>query len=228
MKLQILALVIRLTAGAALAMAMPTSAAVVVFGPDSCGGPASCAEGGSISQDWGDSAEVDVSHRSVTAPGNSTELAGRQLRFSGGGLYGGDVALVRRDPNNPDQHAEIRLDLLLPGTVTLHTVDLGSYAAMPDFLSYAVFDSDWKELRRGGFSPNGPAEIQLELDIISSKGLILQFGVASAGWGVRSIEYSFASPAAIPEPTSWAMLVAGFAMIGVVRRRRAMPARAAV
>ena len=47
------------------------------------------------------------------------------------------------------------------------------------------------------------------------------FGLGVAGWGLNSIEITGNTVAAVPEPETYAMLLAGLGVIGVMARRRA-------
>jgi hypothetical protein len=218
-------------AAAGLVMTAPASGAVVVFGPDSCGGPASCTDFGLISQNFGDTAEVNISYRGVSAPGDNATVANRPWRYSDGGMSGGNGAFVSPSSGAPNLFAEFRLDLLEPGSVTLNSVDFGTYFGLAETLEWFVFDTSWNPLDSGTVVLDENALVSVLLNITSSTGLILQFGAASLGGGIQNIDFTYAAPAgppppppppppAVPEPASWAMLMAGFGLIGAVRRRR--------
>jgi hypothetical protein len=213
-------------AAAGLMMTVPATAAVVVFGPDSCGGPATCVDFGLISQGFGDTADVNISYRGVSAPGNNATVANRPWRYSDGGLSGGNGAFVSPSSSAPQLFAEFRLDPLQPGSVTLNSVDFGTYFGIAETLEYFVFDTAWNPLGNGTVLLDENALVRVLLGITSSNGLILQFGAASLGGGIQNIDFTFNAPAppppppAVPEPASWAMLMAGFGLIGAVRRHR--------
>lgn len=217
---------------AAMAVPTPASATVVVFGPDSCGGPNTCADFSVISQGFGDTADVDLSYRSASAPGNSATVATRPWRYSDGGLSGGNGAFVLPNGGTPNQVAEVRFDLLSTGTITLNSVDFGTYLGSADTLSYYLYDTSWSLLTSGSvlLDPLGLTNVAFNLS--STVGLILQFGEASVGGGIQNISYSFdvppapPPPPAVPEPASWAMLLVGFSMVGSARRHRARRALA--
>jgi hypothetical protein len=213
-------------AAAGLMLTTPATAAVVVFGPDSCGGPATCTDFGLISQDFGDTAEVNISYRGVAAPGDNATVAARPWRYSDGGMSGGNGAFVAPSSSAPQLFAEFRLDLLEPGSVTLNSVDFGTYFGIAETLEYFVFDTAWNPLGSGTVLLDENALVQVLLGITSSNGLILQFGAASLGGGIQNIDFTWNAaagpnpPPAVPEPASWAMLMTGFGLIGTVRRRR--------
>lgn len=212
-------------AAAGLMMAVPASAAVVVFGPDSCGGPATCTDFSPISQSFGDTAEVNISYRGVAAPGDNATVSARPWRYSDGGLSGSNGAFVSPSSSAPQLFAEFRLDLLEAGTVTLNSVDFGTYFGIAETLEYFVFDTAWNPLANGTVLLDENALVSVLLGITSSNGLILQFGAASLGGGIQNINFSHNAPVAppppaVPEPASWAMLMAGFGLIGSVRRHR--------
>jgi hypothetical protein len=203
----------------AASMAAPAAATVIIFGPDSCGGPATCTDFSIISQNFGDTADVNLSYRSASGPGNTASVNTRPLRFSELGVSGSNGAFVVPNGATPNQQAEIRFDLLSTGTITLGSVDFGTYFGSADLLDYRVYDGNWALLTSGSTLLDPGSLTRVVLNITSANGLILQFGPASVGGGIQNIDYSF-DPPAVPEPASWAMLVAGFGLIGTTRRFR--------
>jgi hypothetical protein len=208
---------------AAAMAAAPAAGTVLVFGPDSCGGPASCADFSMISQEFGDTGTVNLSYRSASGPGNTATVGSRPLRYSDGGVSGSNGAFVLPG-DTTDQQAEIRFDLLSAGTITLNSVDFGTVFGSAATLAWAVYDTDWTMLGSGNVLLDPAGFTTVSFNVSSAIGLVLQFGAASLGGGVQSISYSRAEePApslAVPEPASWALLVAGFSMVGSIRRRR--------
>ena len=54
-----------------------------------------------------------------------------------------------------------------------------------------------------------------------SEGFNAAFGLVDEGWGLNSIEITGNTVAAVPEPETYARLLAGLGVIGVMSRRRA-------
>lgn len=212
----------KVAATALLLMAAQVTGNVVVFGPDSCGGPATCQDFSPISQSFGDSAQVNLSYRGVASAGDNATVANRPWRFSDGGLSGGNGAFVGPSSSFPNLFAEVRFDLLQAGTVTLNSVDFGTYSGDAESLDYFVWDGNWNPLTSGSVLLNANALQQVVLNLTSGSGLILQFGTASLSGGIQNIDFDSAGPVApgVPEPASWAMLLAGFGLVGTVRRRQ--------
>jgi hypothetical protein len=161
----------------------------------------------------------------VAAPGDNATVSARPWRYSDGGLSGSNGAFVSPSSSAPQLFAEFRLDLLQAGTVTLNSVDFGTYFGIAETLEYFVFDTVWNPLANGTVLLDENALVSVLLGITSSNGLILQFGAASLGGGIQNINFSHNAPVAppppaVPEPASWAMLMAGFGLIGSVRRHR--------
>ena len=218
---------------AGLAMTAPAMGAVVVFGPGSCGA-SNCTDFSPIDQAFGDTADVNISYRGVAAPGNNATISNRPWRYSDGGVSGSNGAFVSPSSGAPNLFAEFRLDLLAPGTVTLNSVDFGTYFGSAETLEWFVFDADWNPLGNGSLLLDPGGLVTTLLGFSASNGLIFQFGAASLGGGIQNIDFSFSAavapppppPPAVPEPASWAMLMAGFALVGAARRRREGPQRA--
>lgn len=68
------------------------------------------------------------------------------------------------------------------------------------------------------FGPvTGPASVALTSPLTTSMGA-LSFTLSRSD---GTVEAQLGTPAAVPEPTSWALLISGFGMTGVALRRRA-------
>lgn len=208
--------------------AAPATATTIIFGAGSCGGPASCSHLSPISQTFGDTADVDISYRSALGPGNTATLATHPLLFSDGGISGSDGAFVQFDSGSPSQVAEIRFDLIDGGQITLNSASFGSHTGSHGLLTWRVYTGTWAFLGSGGVGLTPAGLLPVTMGFTSTNGLILQFGGASVGGGIQNIDYSFSlggpggggGAGAIPEPASWALLIAGFGLTGAARRQR--------
>jgi hypothetical protein len=61
---------------------------------------------------------------------------------------------------------------------------------------------------------------------VCSSDLVLFSGRINASSGFGTITFDAPSPAGVPEPSTWALMIAGFGGAGAMLRRRSAAARA--
>lgn len=210
MKQSLIALSLAGIAFAAVPAAATTT--IVVFDAASCAG--GCIDYSFIDQTVGDTANVDVSHRTTHGTGNAT-TSENALRFWSGNYSGSAAAWANTTIG------EIRLTTLSAGTVTLDSVDFGGYLNAVRDIDYRVYDFSWNLLTSGTVATAPTSLTTISFGQSSADGLIFQFGPDGYNGGIQNLTFSFESGIApVPEPASWAMLIAGFGLTGTVMRRR--------
>lgn len=197
---------------AAAASAAPVSAAttVVVFDTASCTG--GCVNYSFMDQTVGDTADVDVSHRSTNGIGN-VATAEAALRFWNGQYSGASAAWANTG------FGEFRLTTINAGTLTLDSVDFGGYPNLLREIDFRVYDFGWNLLTSGTVATAPNSLTTVNFGQTSATGLIFQFGPDGFNGGVQNLTFSF-NNGTVPEPASWAMLIAGFGLVGAAMRRR--------
>jgi len=122
------------------------------------------------------------------------------------------------------QVTEIRLELLSSGkSITLDSFDMGRITGA--FLTnLRVYDLGWNLLWSVSSQiASFEAALSYAPNVSATNGLIIQHGPGSENRGLDNIVFtvkdSVAMPA-VPEPASWAMMIAGFGLVGAAMRRR--------
>lgn len=174
-----------------------------------------------ISQNFGDSAEADVSYRIVQSFGNST-LASGELRHWKTGY--GDLTGVAWSTNSSSR-GEIRIQSLdSQATVTLNGFDLATYGATARQGSWRVFDLSWNLLPNGSGSalaPVGKSHLDVDLAIASVGGLILQWGDNPGITGINNVSFSVSAPVVhTPLPPALLLLAPALGGLAMLRRRK--------
>jgi hypothetical protein len=204
---------------AAMTFAAPANATTTILdfdGSQACA--AACANGVAVRQTYGDTADVDVSYLVRDAFGASTVLSPFQIwwdiGFSDlqGVVTGAEVS-------------EISIQLLTAGkSISLDSFDMGRFtgAARTDL---RVYDFGWNLLwsATDQFAPITGERLSYAPGVSSTNGLIIQHGPGSNNRGLDNITYTLSDivvAPAVPEPASWAMLIAGFGLVGAVMRRQ--------
>jgi hypothetical protein len=207
---------------AVLAMLSAPALAVDVvldFSGDICASPGTqvCGNGSPISQSYGDvSGVLAVAYRSIRASDGQTyedhlKYWGSSYSNLQGVAWGGTSS-----------NAYIGEIVFTPGAnqvVSLNGLDFGDYANRNRTSSAQILDAGTQQVlwSTGTFDP-GTTALHLAPGVSSSAGLILRWGPDSYDVGVDNISLSVT---AVPEPGSWALLLAGTAVLGLRARRRA-------
>ncbi len=217
-------------AASGLAMTTPVSAAttVLTFPSSACQNffvPVPCSNNLFISQQYGDQAGLDVSYRSVYQPGNPAD-PGNAVYQNDVYYYNtgyGDLSGVLYGTNGLTAANEITFSLTSPGSIiTLNSLDFAGYA-FDQNTSFRIYDLAYNLLFNSG-TVVAPVtgHSSMAFNISSLTGLRLQYGPDGYNTGIDNIAFSIdpAVGAAVPEPATWAMMLAGFGLVGGAMRRR--------
>lgn len=220
MKLHLLAASLALAAGASQANVLDfgQSGAPMLCSStsDGLGAATACANFGYFLQSYGDVAGVlDVTY---SAPRIND---GRSLRWwsdSYNDLYG----VLWADSGDADSRARIELKPLDGKTVTLTHFDFGAYPNSTRDTTINVFAiGNAVPL----FTYSGPVGAGLthngfDINVSSTTGLWLEWQDSAYNVGIDNVTFTLNDVGAVPEPSTYALLLAGLAACGAVARRR--------
>jgi PEP-CTERM motif len=215
-----------------LGLATQASAATLDFGSagnpvictaaaDGSGPLIACGNGSAISQSYGDVAgSVDVSYSAprVTNPQSLLWWAG-----SYNNLYG----VAWAPGNDSNSRARIEIKAVNPGdSINLASFTLGAYPnttlnttvnifAIGGTIPLFAFSGNV-----GNSGTNTPTIFSPNLTV--NGGLWIEWADSAYNVGIDNIQYNVvpAVGGAVPEPSTWAMLLTGFGFIGAAARRR--------
>ncbi len=218
-----------LAASAALAaFTIPATAHASIttldFAGSICGvaGDQNCGNGSRIGQNYGDSANVDVSYASYTI---ADDLAEDHLKHWTSS-YGDLTNVVWGGSNATNYYAAITFTPLAGYELRLLDFDTGCYVnrASCRTMTYSVLENGTSVLSGSGISTLYPGHASVALASgWSSDGYTLRWGPDSYDVGLDNIRFEWreiSNNAGVPEPASWAMLIAGFGLVGAASRRR--------
>jgi hypothetical protein len=179
----------------AVAAAPMATATTITFDASSCVGTCDIYGGGGalIDQGFGDTANLDVTYRLASAPGNSADAthdfgAANSLSFWLS-EYSGSSAAYAETRNI--KIGEVRFETLAPGIFTLNSVDIGGYRNAVRSIGLRVYDLDYNELYNISEDTFSTSLKTVALGQSTSRGLILQFGPDGFDGGIQNISYSF-------------------------------------
>ena len=175
------------------------------------------ANGAALVANFGSIGDVTLTYSTLSGIGNST-VTGNKWRlwgFGAGQQYGGTTAAYNEA--NLTAVGQIVFTVNTPGIrLTLDSVSIGGYNGFRQNASVRVYDLNYNELFTNSFDAGFAAPVPVLPGLPSTTtGLILQFGPDALNNGVTSLTYS-----AVPEPAIWAMMIAGFGLVGAARRRQ--------
>jgi hypothetical protein len=197
-------------------LSVPASATTYVLDFNSIGGNCAgvCTNSEVFFQTMGDVAGVvDVSHRSLVGTGNSAvkqdflKFYATEYGDLNGIAFGGIIR--QSEPSVP----EITFRALGSEGITLHGLQAGGWRGSHN-TEFRVYDLSYNLLYSSGTvtAPRfGHIDVSLG-DIFSTTGLVLQFGPTGLNTGIDNVRFSVGG--AVPEPASWAMMIAGFGLVG--------------
>jgi hypothetical protein len=196
------------------------------FSGNICGvaGNAACFDGTQIGQNYGDSAFINLSHRSGDALSNATIEPYLKLWR----LQYGDLERVIWGGTNPaGQFSEITFAPTAGYEVRLISLDAGCYRARASCqtLNYDIRDLSGNIISAGSQSTNSPTHSLLSVNSgWYSNGIVLKWGPDGFDVGLDNIAFdvrAIQQVGGVPEPTTWAMMIMGFGAVGSSLRRRA-------
>ena len=202
---------------AALGVAASAKADTLTFVGPICDTPGNvCANFSSILQTYGDVAgQLDVQYDSdISNPGVSPF---RYWADQYSGLF--DVAF-----GEVGSTVEIYLQPLSGYRITLLGFDIGSYTGLPPTVDHesqvTILGGDGSPiLSTGPTTIFGNAPTHFAPGLTRSDGFRIQFGPDAFDVGIDNINFELT---AVPEPSTWAMMILGFGAAGsMIRRRRA-------
>jgi hypothetical protein len=193
---------------AALALSAPAQAARILDFSSACGGAASC----SIGQDYGDDAQVNISYRTVD--GETGETVENFLRFAETGF--GDLQGAAYGGGG-EYYAEIVFNAADGYELSLASFDFAGLAARTRAF-FEIYALDGSPVAAVAYrTPAGHGAASFESDY--RNGLVLRWK-PSADVAVDNIAFDIRSMTAVPEPGTWALMIAGFGLAGAALRRR--------
>lgn len=210
--------------GAMLVLAgAPAMAATTVldFSGNICGeaGGQACGNGTPIVNSYGSSAPVTVRWRNAAGPGNTATRNPFVLWW--GSAYA-DLAGVAYTVST----GEARFEISEGFSLTLDSVDVGGWPNTNRNSGVRVYDLDFNLLFNGAPVFPGQTALTVALGQSSNRGLILQWGPDAFNGGIDNLTFTVRSndTPVIPEPATWALMIAGFGLVGVAARRRTVAA----
>ncbi|MFW2831328.1 PEPxxWA-CTERM sorting domain-containing protein [Sphingomonas sp. ID0503] len=203
---------------AALALGVTASAGAVTTVIDINSGSCddgTCSDYEALSQSLGDSAIVDVSHRSLTLGGAVYE---QSLKYWNVG-YGDLTGIAWGGADQANYRGQWTFTPIAGYEISLISFEAGCYQnrASCQTVSYSVTDGAGAAVTNGTQSTAYPGHATVALDTLySSNGLVLTWGPDSYDVGLDKLTFDVRAidAPAVPEPASWAMLIAGFGLIG--------------
>lgn len=202
----------------AFAFTGPTLAATTTldFSGPICGGPCSVTD--PIDADYGSSTNLAISWRSLDAPGDGGVLASNVFHWDT--LFGDLVDIAYASSAFV---GEARFELLGAGlTLTLESVDGAGFDGSSYDSGIRIYDLDYGPLFDSGVvSFPFPGHTTIDLGQSSTSGLILQWGPEADLAGIDNLRFRIdGEQPIVPEPATWAMMIAGFGAVGIATRRR--------
>jgi hypothetical protein len=192
---------------------------VLDFGNTNCSG--TCTDGSVFSQTYGDQPGLDISYRSMNAPGGST--VGYQGLQYWNANYGDLNGVVWGGTSATTGVPEITFALTGSGTIRLNSLDYAGWPNASRPTSFRIYDLSYNLLFNSGtvLAP-GTGHSTIAFNTGNTSGLRLQWGPDGFNGGIDNLSFSLNEPlGAVPEPATWLMMIAGFGLVGAGMRRRA-------
>ena len=186
---------------------------------DGLGAVGACGNGQYLSQTYGDVAGVvDVTY---SAPRIGADRSLRWWDSAYNSLYG----VAWADSGDLDSRARIELKPLASGSgITLTSFDLGAWpntARGTTVNIYAIGGGAPIYTYSGNVGDAGSnTPTSFAVNIHSDTGLWIEWQDSAYNVGIDHINYNVTNVAAVPEPASMALMLAGLVGVGAVARRR--------
>lgn len=173
-----------------------------------------CTNGGYLNQSYGDVAgALDVSFGQVLQP------AGTSLRWWSAG-YNDLWGVPWADGTDTQSQARIELRALNGHAVTLSQFDFGAYPSVPRNANITVYDLGTNQslFHYEGNIGNGSAHQTFgNLNLSSAAGLRIEWRDSAYNVGIDNVVFEVS---AVPEPSGWALLLAGLGFVGLAAKHR--------
>jgi PEP-CTERM motif len=217
-------------AAALTAIATPVAAATIDFGnagspticsstADGLGSITACGNFSAISQSYGDVAGlIDVTY---SAP----RVAIPSSLLWWGSNYNNLFGVAFAPGNDANSLARIEIKALQPGdAVTLSSFMLGAYSNTTRDTVLNIYAIGSSTPLFSYVGPVGNSTISATVfnpNLTVAGGLWIEWADSAYNVGIDNIEYSVGGVVqSVPEPSTWMMLLAGFGLIGFLRRRK--------
>ena len=204
------------------ALAAPAFGAVTTldFSGNICGlaGGDACSNYGVVGQSYGDSAEADVSYRSVVK--QTGVVFQNHLQFWNAG-YGNLAGVVWG--GNGATFSEIAITPTAGYEVSLLSFDFATYLGRFASVPLQVFSGGGVMLLDATLPTDYPTHNSLTLNTAYfGDGIILRWGPNGYDVGLDNLRFDVRAveATAVPEPASWALMIAGFGLAGAAIRSR--------
>ena len=213
----------RVLHGIALLAAVTTSAPgsattfVLDFSGNICASVgATCSGGAAISDTYGDHQGVDVSYRSVSPSG---ETFNASLNYWASGF--GDLEGVVWGGNSSTT-SEITLTAAPGYEIALLSFDLGTYLGRFASSPVDITSLGGTSILSGSLATNPGTHNHVDVaSAFFTDGIRLRWGPNGYDVGMDNIAFEVrALPGAVPELSTWAMMIAGFGLTGASLRHR--------
>ncbi|MDZ7890646.1 MAG: PEP-CTERM sorting domain-containing protein [Rhodoferax sp.] len=166
--------------------------------------------GVSLAQTYGDGPTWDVTYRDLTTPSSSL------LGWTTG--YQGTRDVLYSGTSDANSHGRITIAPYAGYQVTLNSFDLTPY--LPN--NPLGFSSQWAVYAAGGtpsFASVGPLTTLTTFSpaLSSTTGVVIEWKTSAYDMGIDNIRFTVT---AVPEPETYALLLAGLGVVGAIARRK--------
>ncbi|WP_185964981.1 PEPxxWA-CTERM sorting domain-containing protein [Glacieibacterium frigidum] len=189
----------------------------LTFDADTACGLTACADGSVISQDYGDTADFNVTYATRAGVG-ATALIDPFVRFWStdyGDLQGIAYASVEEGVT------EIRIEPLGQRGLSFTAFDIAGWFRTNRNTSVHLFDLQYNPLEAYDVVAPGVGHERNEFVSYNvANGFILQIGPDAFNSGIDNLVFdTLDAVPGVPEPSSWLMMILGFAFTGLAVRR---------
>ncbi len=177
-----------------------------------------------IPDSYADTEEIDVSYASV----NILTGARAEGLYRYGVGYGDLNGVTFGGRNRIDYASEIRLEAKSGFVLSLLDFDFASFANRSPVTPIVISDLAGNIISEGVRSTGGSTHNNYLVNSAFGSGVVIRWGPDGYEVGLDNIRYTTRElTGAVPEPGTWAMMIAGFGMVGAGLRRRNRPRFAA-